>query len=69
MSLERDEARLITWRKSSQSMEDKADCVEAARLDPHVGVRDSKDPAGTRLRFRPREWPVFVQRVKAGPHP
>lgn len=54
------------WFKSSRSHGGK-DCVEAAHLDNgHVGVRDSKNPAGPALVFTPGEWDAFIGGAKAG---
>ncbi|MFI8852574.1 DUF397 domain-containing protein [Streptomyces sp. 891-h] len=55
-----------TWTKSSYSTGNGA-CVEvkspAVRT---VAVRDSKDPQGPALSFRPEAWGAFVARVGAG---
>ncbi|MFF5171298.1 DUF397 domain-containing protein [Micromonospora sp. NPDC000089] len=50
------------WRRSSHSGDEGA-CVELAALPGGVAVRDSKDPAGPVLLFRPGSWSAFV----AGP--
>ncbi|MDT0468250.1 DUF397 domain-containing protein [Streptomyces gibsoniae] len=37
-----------TWRKSSYSGSSGGECVEVADLNPHIAIRDSKNPeAGT----------------------
>jgi hypothetical protein len=41
------------------------DCVEVARADSHVTVRDSKDPTGPVVVFSPEEWRAFVRHVQA----
>ncbi|WP_040837058.1 DUF397 domain-containing protein [Nocardia brevicatena] len=54
------------WFKSSRSGGG-GDCVEVAWLDGgHVGVRDSKNPAGLVLVFTPEEWDAFTAVVQGG---
>jgi hypothetical protein len=51
------------WRTSSHSGGGN-DCVEVA-IKPHeTAVRDSKNPAGPRLRFTATEWSAFVGLTK-----
>ncbi|BDT96212.1 MULTISPECIES: DUF397 domain-containing protein [Nocardia] len=54
------------WFKSVHSGE--ADqCVEIAWLGAgHVGVRDSKNPAGPALIFTPGQWSSFTACITAG---
>ena len=53
------------WRKSTHSVTDM--CVEVAKPDRRLAVRDSKDPAGPQLAFPARDWDRFLTRVrKAG---
>lgn len=55
------------WRKSSYSAGDGGDCLEVADgLPAAVPVRDSKNPHGPALAFRPGAWASFVGAVKAG---
>jgi hypothetical protein len=55
------------WRKSSRSGDNGGNCVEVARNLPHiVAVRDSKDPDGTKLVFKPEDWQAFTVGIKAG---
>ena len=54
------------WFKSSKSPSKDA-CVEVAWLsEGHVGVRDSKNPAGPALVFTPGEWDAFTAGVLGG---
>ncbi|MDP2641370.1 MAG: DUF397 domain-containing protein [Candidatus Yanofskybacteria bacterium] len=41
-------------------------CVEVARDDSGIRVRDSKDPNGSILSFTEREWDAFTKGVKEG---
>jgi hypothetical protein len=55
-----------TWRKSSYSTEqDLGTCVEVARLDGAIGVRDSKNPTGPHLTFTLASWAAFVNDIKS----
>lgn len=54
------------WRKSSFSFSN-GNCVEVAHLPGGViAVRDSKDPRGPLLTFRPGEWREFLGGARAG---
>jgi hypothetical protein len=53
------------WRTSSRS-NGQGQCVEVARLDQAVAVRDSKDPAGPVVTFTPTEWAAFIAGAKDG---
>ena len=55
-----------TWRKSSYSGANGGNCIEIAAAARTVVVRDSKDPDGPVLAFRPNDWQRFADRVKAG---
>lgn len=48
----------LVWRKSRNSPQQ--DCVEVARLDGTVFVRDSKDRTGPRLHFTSEQWKAFI---------
>jgi hypothetical protein len=53
------------WHKSTRSSGNQGDCVEVAdNLAGIVGVRDSKDPHGPVLVFRPHSWASFVTLTK-----
>jgi hypothetical protein len=55
------------WFKSSYSGANTTECVEVAALDAGMsGVRDSKDPAGSVLVFRPAAWAAFIAAVQRG---
>ncbi len=54
------------WVKSSLSFSN-GNCVEVADLaDGGVGVRNSRDPQGSVLRFTPDEWHAFIAGVQKG---
>jgi hypothetical protein len=54
------------WRKS-RACADGNSCVEVARIDGWVAIRDSKDPDKDRiLMFDDREWHAFLTGVHAG---
>ena len=54
------------WVKSSLSFSN-GNCVEVASLpDDEIGVRNSRDAAGTVLRFTPDEWHAFLGGVLNG---
>ncbi|WP_084466991.1 DUF397 domain-containing protein [Nocardia arthritidis] len=54
------------WFKSVHSGEADA-CVEVAWLEAgHVGVRDSKNPAGPALNFTRGQWNSFTACVRDG---
>lgn len=53
----------LVWRKSSVSQAN-GGCVEVAKSDSSVLVRDSHDRFGAVLTFTSGEWHRFMQRVK-----
>lgn len=53
-----------TWRRSRRCAT--ASCVEVARIEDRLLVRDSKNPAIAPLCFTERQWAEFVAGVKAG---
>ena len=57
--------RAITWRKSSYSGNNGANCVEVGAAALLIAVRDSKDPDGARLAFGREAWEAFAAEVKA----
>lgn len=53
------------WIKSSYSGGQGGDCVEVAAFPAdHVAVRDSKDQAGSVLRFSREAWGAFTAGMK-----
>jgi hypothetical protein len=51
----------VNWRKSSYSSDQGGNCIEIAELPAAtVAVRDSKNPTGPRLAFRPEAFATFV---------
>ncbi|MFJ2818066.1 DUF397 domain-containing protein [Streptomyces sp. NPDC087294] len=59
----------VRWRKSSYSTNG-GDCVEMGEgLSRTVPVRDSKDPHGPALMFRPSAWGSFVAAAQCGEFP
>lgn len=53
------------WRKSARSGEQGA-CVEVAQLTDTIAVRDSKNPTGPALRFRPGAFADLLGMIQAG---
>ena len=54
------------WFKSSLSFSN-GNCVEVANLGGgEIGVRDSKSPEGSILRFTSDEWQAFIGGVRNG---
>jgi hypothetical protein len=51
------------WRRSRYSGSN-GNCVEAAGAGQVVAVRDSKNPAGPYLTFKPAAWREFAARLK-----
>ncbi|MGF1430472.1 DUF397 domain-containing protein [Kitasatospora sp. LaBMicrA B282] len=58
----------LTWQKSSYSNAE-SNCVEIASFAEDMAVRDSKDPAGPALVFRPEAWCAFLAGVRTGSFP
>ncbi|MGH3391044.1 MAG: DUF397 domain-containing protein [Actinomadura sp.] len=55
-----------TWRKSSYSGSGEGACVEVARIDRVVAVRDSKNQDGPVLTFTPATWHSFLIEIRTG---
>jgi hypothetical protein len=54
----------VAWRKSSASST--GNCVEVGLDGECVVVRNTKDRAGSTLRFTPSEWQAFLVGVVDG---
>jgi hypothetical protein len=59
------QSRLI-WRKASYSGTNGGGCVEVARNQGVVAVRDFKDPNGPALILSADQWAGFVARIRSG---
>lgn len=64
MAMRSDVGKLL-WRKAQSSMGNGA-CLEVARLNGMVVVRDSKNPHGAMLTYTPAEWRAFLDGAKKG---
>ncbi|MFE7167013.1 DUF397 domain-containing protein [Streptomyces sp. NPDC057616] len=52
------------WRKSSYSGDTGGQCLEIAVLRPHIGIRDSKNPAGGVVTVSRGAFSVFVRALR-----
>ena len=52
------------FHKASASYAAGNQCVEVARVEDAVNVRDSTDPTGPVLRFTKDEWRAFLTGVR-----
>ncbi|MCI3270039.1 DUF397 domain-containing protein [Streptomyces cylindrosporus] len=50
----------LEWRKSRHSSDQGGECLEFAEAPTTVSIRDSKNPAGPVLSFRPDAFRQFV---------
>jgi hypothetical protein len=53
------------WHRSSLC-DDGSSCVEVARVEGWIGVRDSKETSGPILAFTTDDWQTFVNGVYDG---
>jgi len=53
----------ISWRKSRYSA-DQGNCVEIARLQTSVLIRDSQAVSGPVLTITPAQWAEFILRIQ-----
>ena len=58
------ESGQLVWKKASPC--DSGSCIEVAESDDEVRVRDSKNPEGPVLTFKPAAWKAFIAGVAAG---
>jgi len=54
------------WRKSTRSSSNGGDCVEVQDRPRLIAVRDSKNPAGSKLLLTSAQWRAFTVRLQAG---
>ena len=55
-----------TWRKSSRSGNNGGACVEVARLEAGIGLRDSKNPQGGHLTVPAEAFAALLTHLKQG---
>jgi hypothetical protein len=55
------------WRKSTYSGGDEGECVEIAKLNDHVGVRDSKSPETGHLTLTRKHFTSLLARLASQP--
>ncbi|TDB85443.1 DUF397 domain-containing protein [Actinomadura sp. KC216] len=53
-----------TWRKASRSTSNGGACVEVARVDNTIAIRDSKNPNGPKLLLTPQTLHHLTQTLK-----
>lgn len=53
----------LNWR-SSKASGGNGSCVEIAGDELSVLVRDSRNPSGTILEFKPDPWSAFLRRIR-----
>jgi hypothetical protein len=58
----------IAWRSSSKSSSQGDQCVEVAALPSGIGIRDSKNPTGSKITLSRREFGRLVDAIRAGRH-
>jgi hypothetical protein len=61
----RDAGQGRTFMKSTRSVNNGA-CIEVARCDETVAVRDSKSVVGPVLEFAVDSWAAFIADIRAG---
>jgi hypothetical protein len=57
----------LVWRKSTRSAGD-GECVEVARSQSYVFIRDSKNREGPALTVNATMWKQFILSVKSHSH-
>jgi hypothetical protein len=63
MATQPNRSETLIWRKSRLSGAS-GGCVEVAKLELSVLVRDTRDRSGIMLEFSPAQWRGFVRRLK-----
>lgn len=59
----------MKWRKATYSNGEESACVEVARAGARtIAARDSKDPAGPRLRLARPAFARLLEEIKNGRH-
>jgi hypothetical protein len=53
------------WRKSSHSGSHAGECVEVAKVDQAIAMRDSKDPHGPILFLAAEQWHALFQHLRS----
>jgi Domain of unknown function (DUF5753)/Helix-turn-helix domain/Domain of unknown function (DUF397) len=53
----------LKWRKAARSLTN-GECVEVARADGRVAVRDSKLPGVAMLKYSAQSWQTFIEQTK-----
>ena len=56
----------LTWRKSTASAGNANSCVEAARSQASILVRNSRDRRGARLSFAHSAWVMVLASAREG---
>ncbi|MFI0371504.1 DUF397 domain-containing protein [Actinomadura sp. 1N219] len=53
-----------TWRKATRSTSNGGECIEIARVDNTIAIRDSKNPDGPKLLLTPQTLHHLTQAIK-----
>ncbi|RFS84634.1 DUF397 domain-containing protein [Actinomadura spongiicola] len=53
-----------TWRKASRSTSNGGACIELARVNDTIAIRDSKNPTGPKLLLTPQNLQHLTQTIK-----
>lgn len=61
-----DATKVTGWRRSTRCDNSGPNCVEVARHDGRIALRDSKNPAGPALMFTGAELGAFLEGAKRG---
>lgn len=55
----------LNWRKAQVSVNN-GQCLELARAEDMIAIRDSKNPGGPVLKYTRAEWHAFLDGAKNG---